>query len=305
MAGGMAIKVILKPILGLMDTRDAHSSELEIEKTLTLNPRTLVKDLCKSVMEGYNSGHVNDDFRVLACHSNFEFCPFRTFFHDTNAPIGSVAVLFEGMLTIKILIPLNLFYDCDCNPNTMTPDVVYEEFIKYMISRLGNNNSQVPDPIIQYVKNEMEGRSFKQLPSETLSIMDRELTHARQWNITSMSRSASQSPKRSISFASDPRDSSTSSGGVGSDVFQECIAVLDSIIDGVSGTTSSQKSHKEIQQGGRAKEGVIYDKEIELPMHELLYSRSHAHDFGRYACELNVLSGRTGSDKLTAGNICS
>uniref|UniRef100_A0A0N5C369 MAGE domain-containing protein n=1 Tax=Strongyloides papillosus TaxID=174720 RepID=A0A0N5C369_STREA len=294
MASGVAIKVIIKPILGLMDASHPQLSKLEIEKTITRNPTTLVKDLCKSVMEEYNLGHLSDDFEVFVRYPNSEYYPLGTFLHDRNASIGSVAVLLEGILTIKILVPLNLFYDC--NPNTMTPDVVYEKFIKYMISRLGNNNSQVPDPIIQYVRNEMEGRSFEQLPLETLFKMDRELTHARQWNITSMSRNLSQAPERSLNFASDPKDISSSSGGVGSDVFQECIAVLDSIIDGGSSTTSSHKGRKEVQQGGRPKERIIYDKEIGLSMLKGSYKSSYACDFGRYAEALDDISARIGKN---------
>uniref|UniRef100_A0A0N5BA02 FERM domain-containing protein n=1 Tax=Strongyloides papillosus TaxID=174720 RepID=A0A0N5BA02_STREA len=106
MADGVAMKVIIKPFLGFIEVRDPHLSELPIEKTLTLDPRTLVKDLCKSVMEGYNLGHGGGDFQVFIRHLNLEFYPFRTFFHDRNASIGSVAVLLEGVLTIKILIPL-------------------------------------------------------------------------------------------------------------------------------------------------------------------------------------------------------
>uniref|UniRef100_A0A0N5C1E3 WS_DGAT_C domain-containing protein n=1 Tax=Strongyloides papillosus TaxID=174720 RepID=A0A0N5C1E3_STREA len=154
-AGGVAIKVIFKPILGLMDARD---------------PRFMQK--CYGRVQ---HRHMGDDFQVFVRHPNLEYYPIRTFSHDTNVSIGSVALLLEDILTIKIVIPLNLFYDC--NPSTIIPDVVYERFIEYLISRLGDNKSQVSDPIIQYVKNEVEGRSIRQLPLETLSKMDKELTH--------------------------------------------------------------------------------------------------------------------------------
>uniref|UniRef100_A0A0N5CAW1 Homeobox domain-containing protein n=1 Tax=Strongyloides papillosus TaxID=174720 RepID=A0A0N5CAW1_STREA len=248
MADGVAIKVIIKPVLGLMDASDQNSSELAIEKTLTLNPMTLVKDLCKSVMEGCNLGHLGDDFEAFIRHSNLEFYSFRTFFHDMNAPIGSVAVLFEDILTIKIFIPKNLF--CECY-NTMTINGMYESFIKYMISELSDNRNQ------------------------------------------------------SLNFGSVPIDSSNSSGSVGSDVFKDCIGALDSIIGDGSGTTSSQESQEEVQLSGRPKKRTKYNKEIELPILELLYTKSHTHDFEQYACGLNILSGRTGSDRLTPGNISS
>uniref|UniRef100_A0A0N5CHN4 DEK_C domain-containing protein n=1 Tax=Strongyloides papillosus TaxID=174720 RepID=A0A0N5CHN4_STREA len=123
MADGIAIKVILKPILGLMDANDPQLSKLEIEKTITRNPRTLVKDLCKSVMEEYNLGNVgDDDFQVFVRHPNLEYNPFRTFFHDMNSPIGSVALLLEDTLTIKILISLKF---CECI-KMVKVDEVYE-----------------------------------------------------------------------------------------------------------------------------------------------------------------------------------
>uniref|UniRef100_A0A0N5B2R5 FERM domain-containing protein n=1 Tax=Strongyloides papillosus TaxID=174720 RepID=A0A0N5B2R5_STREA len=96
----------------------------KLRETLTRNPRTLVKDLCKSVMEEYNLGHLADDFEVFVRYPNLEYYPFRTFFHDTNASVGSVAVLFEGILTIKKLISLNLFYEC--STRTMTTNGVHE-----------------------------------------------------------------------------------------------------------------------------------------------------------------------------------
>uniref|UniRef100_A0A0N5BGA1 Uncharacterized protein n=1 Tax=Strongyloides papillosus TaxID=174720 RepID=A0A0N5BGA1_STREA len=149
----------------------------------------------------------------------------------------------------------------------MTLNGVYEKFIKYMISRLGNNN-------IQSVKNEMEGRSLRQLPLETLPKMDEELTHALQWNVTSMSRSVSQTPERnqSLNFASVPRDSSSSLGSVGSDAFKDCIEALNLIIGDISTKTSPQENNDEVQiGGGRPKKGVKFNKEIEPPILELLY----------------------------------
>uniref|UniRef100_A0A0N5BC72 Homeobox domain-containing protein n=1 Tax=Strongyloides papillosus TaxID=174720 RepID=A0A0N5BC72_STREA len=248
MVNGVAIKVIIKPTFGLMDVRYSHLSELAIEKTITPNPRTLVKDLCKSVMEGYNLGHVSDDFKAFIRHSNLEFYPFRTFFHDMKSPISSVAVVFEDILTIKIFIPKNLFFECY---NTITINGVYESFIKYMISELSDNRNQ------------------------------------------------------SLNFASVPRDSSSSPGSVGSDVFKDCIDALDLIIGDGSGTTSSQESQEEVQLGGRPKKRIKYNKEIELPILELLYTRSDTHDFEQYASGLNALSGRTGSDRLTPRKISS
>uniref|UniRef100_A0A0N5BEC9 Homeobox domain-containing protein n=1 Tax=Strongyloides papillosus TaxID=174720 RepID=A0A0N5BEC9_STREA len=303
MAGEVTIKVIIRPSLGFMDARDPHLSQLAIAENVTLNPKILIKDLCKSVMEGYNLGHVANDFQVLVQHSNLEYYPLSTFFHDMNAKIGSVASRFEDILTIKIFVPLKFCEDI----RMVKVEGVYKNIIKYLLSRVDDKEGQLPDSIIQYIRYEAEGYTIKQLPLETLSKMYEGLAHALKSDVTSMSLNVALTPDRdnTLNFASVPRDDSISPRGVDSDTLKQCIDALDIIIGDGSPLSSSQENHDEVELGARSKKRVKYSKEIELPILERWYGSSCNHDYGRYAEALNTISGRTGLDRLTPGNICS
>uniref|UniRef100_A0A0N5C9B9 Homeobox domain-containing protein n=1 Tax=Strongyloides papillosus TaxID=174720 RepID=A0A0N5C9B9_STREA len=301
-ADGVVIKAIIKPNLGFMEVKDTYISELAVERTVTLSPRVLIRDLCRSVMEVYNLGHMADDFQVYIRHPNLEFYLLNAFFNDMNAEIGSVAPLFKDALTIKIFVPLQF---CECI-KMVKADGVYENFIKYLISRVGGKESQLSDEIVQYVKKEAKGCPIRQLPLEILTKMDEKLTHALQSNVTSMSEVVPPTPQRnhSLSFASVPRDNSISPRGVEPDDLKLCINDLESIIgDGLT-TSSSQENHAEIHLGARPKKRVKYDKKVELPILERWYNgSSYTHDFARYAEALNIVSGRLESDRLTSKNI--
>uniref|UniRef100_A0A0K0FZY5 Homeobox domain-containing protein n=1 Tax=Strongyloides venezuelensis TaxID=75913 RepID=A0A0K0FZY5_STRVS len=304
-ADGVAITAIIKPILGFMEVKDNYISELAVEKTVTLSPRVLIKDLCRNVMEVYNLGHVADDFQVYIRHSNSEYYLLNTFFHDMNAEIGSVAPLFKDTLTIKIFVPLKF---CECI-KTVKADGVYENFIKYLISRMSDKKSQLRDEIIQYVRNEAKGCPIRQLPLETLTKMDEKLTHALQLNVTSMSEIVSPTPQKdcSLSIASVPRDNSISPRGVEPDDLKLCIDDLESIIGDSLTTSSSQENHKVVRLDAKPKKRVKYDKKVELPILEKWYgsSSSYVHDFTQYAEALNTVSGRIESNRLTSKNIRS
>uniref|UniRef100_A0A0N5CBB1 Chromo domain-containing protein n=1 Tax=Strongyloides papillosus TaxID=174720 RepID=A0A0N5CBB1_STREA len=50
----ITLKVIIRPSLDVFTLRDKSLSQLAIEKTLPLDPKTLIKDLCKKAMEKCN-----------------------------------------------------------------------------------------------------------------------------------------------------------------------------------------------------------------------------------------------------------
>uniref|UniRef100_A0A0K0F211 Homeobox domain-containing protein n=1 Tax=Strongyloides venezuelensis TaxID=75913 RepID=A0A0K0F211_STRVS len=304
MVGEVTIKVIIRPSLGFMDVKDPHLSKLSIEENITLNSRISIKDLSKSVMKRYNLGDVDNDFQVLVQHSNMEFYPLSSFFHDMNTKIGSVASQFGEIMTIKIFVPLKICEDI----RIVKVEGVYKNIINYLLSRVDDKENQLPDAIIQYKRYEAEGCPIRQLPLETLSRMDQELSHAFKSSVTSMSKNDALTSDKdnSLNFASVPRDDSTSPLDIDSGIFQYYISTLDSIIEDFSSSSSSEENQEEVQLDARRKRRVKYDKEIELPILERWYkSSSYTHDFGRYAEAINTISGRTGLDRLNSENIRS
>uniref|UniRef100_A0A0K0F389 CNOT1_CAF1_bind domain-containing protein n=1 Tax=Strongyloides venezuelensis TaxID=75913 RepID=A0A0K0F389_STRVS len=237
MASGVATKVTLKPILGFMDMKDPQLAELAIETTIILDPNLLIKDLCKSIMDRYDLGHVADNFQVYVRHLDSEYYPWKTYFGDMNAPIGSMAFLFNEILAIKILLPTNFFIACG---KMMKTNGVYERIIKHLISRISDNNGQMSNPTIQVAKNEFEGHSSRGLPSDNLFNMD-ETARARHWNNTSMSGRFLQVPERDLTrnFASGPQQNTASLDHLESDAFKDHIEALDSIIRDFSTKTPS------------------------------------------------------------------
>uniref|UniRef100_A0A0N5BRR3 Homeobox domain-containing protein n=1 Tax=Strongyloides papillosus TaxID=174720 RepID=A0A0N5BRR3_STREA len=179
----ITIKLIIRPNLNISDAGDPHLSQLKIEKTVSLNPKTLVKDVCRKVMEEYYLGNLVDDFQVFVQHSNLEYYHLSSFFPSMDAEIGSVGRLFGDRLTIKILIPVK-----SCGFIRMAiVDRVYENSIEYLLSKTGDVKSELQDTIIQYLINDC---SIRYLPLETLLQMDEEITRALQPDVRSMSGDA-------------------------------------------------------------------------------------------------------------------
>uniref|UniRef100_A0A0K0FSD9 NAM-associated domain-containing protein n=1 Tax=Strongyloides venezuelensis TaxID=75913 RepID=A0A0K0FSD9_STRVS len=81
--------------------KDSRLAELVNETTIILNSNILIKDLCKSIMDRYDLGHVADNFQVYVRHLDSEYYPWKTYFGDNNGQISNPTIQvtkneFEG-----------------------------------------------------------------------------------------------------------------------------------------------------------------------------------------------------------------
>uniref|UniRef100_A0A0K0G136 Homeobox domain-containing protein n=1 Tax=Strongyloides venezuelensis TaxID=75913 RepID=A0A0K0G136_STRVS len=210
MTDEVALKVIIKPNISFTDVSDQYLSQLKIEKTLSLDGKTVVNDLCKEVVEKCCLEHLVDHLQVFIRHPNQEFYPLCSYFPNMNAKIGSFCHLLEGSMTIKILVPVESFDFIEMTK----ADRVYESFIKYLLSKMGDNKSQSTDPVIQFVTNVVKCCPIRQLPLETLIQVDEKLTHALQSNVRSMSGDVAPPPDKdnNLNLSSVARDTICSGG---------------------------------------------------------------------------------------------
>uniref|UniRef100_A0A0N5BPK4 Homeobox domain-containing protein n=1 Tax=Strongyloides papillosus TaxID=174720 RepID=A0A0N5BPK4_STREA len=210
MANEVVIKVIIKPNISFTDVSDSYLSQLKIEKTLSLDGKTLVNDLCKEIVEKCCLGHLVGHHQVFFQHSNLEYYPLHSYFPNMNAEIGSFCHLLEGILTVKILVPVESFGFI----KMAKVDRVYDSLIKYLLSKMGDETSQSRDPLIQYITNVVKGCPIRQLPLETLIKVDEKLTHALQSSVRSMSEGVPQLPNKdnSLNLSSVPGNSIDNGG---------------------------------------------------------------------------------------------
>uniref|UniRef100_A0A0K0F5B4 SAWADEE domain-containing protein n=1 Tax=Strongyloides venezuelensis TaxID=75913 RepID=A0A0K0F5B4_STRVS len=141
---------------------------------------------------------------VFIQHLNQEFYPLCSYFPNMNLEIGSFCHLLEGSLTVKILVPVESFDFIEMTK----ADRVYESFTKYSFSIMGDDKSQLTNPVIQYVTNVVKCCSIKKLPIETLTQVDEKLPHALQSSVRSMSGDVAPLPDKdnNLNLSSVARD---------------------------------------------------------------------------------------------------
>uniref|UniRef100_A0A0K0FNF3 Homeobox domain-containing protein n=1 Tax=Strongyloides venezuelensis TaxID=75913 RepID=A0A0K0FNF3_STRVS len=301
------INVIIRPNLSVLEASDPHLSQLKIEKTISLDTKTLVRDLCRKVVEEYYLENLVDDLQVYVKHPNLEYYHLSSFFPSMNGEIGYVSRLFGKKLTIKILVPVK-----SCGFIKMAiADRVYENSVQYLLSKTDDVKSQLPDINIQYLANEVNGRSIRYLPLKTLLQMDEEITHALQSRVKSISRDGTPPLNKddSINFPSLPRDSIDSYVGTAHEELGINIDELLVISGGSSTPSPSKEAHEKVPPSMRTnRRRAIRYKEEEVAFLEDWYESLGGTSpddcvLQDLAYALNAISGRSEPNKIADRNI--
>uniref|UniRef100_A0A0N5BTI8 Homeobox domain-containing protein n=1 Tax=Strongyloides papillosus TaxID=174720 RepID=A0A0N5BTI8_STREA len=306
------VKVTIRPSLDIIGGRASNPFHEKIEE-MALDPKILMKDLCRKIMEKMGLEDLADQSQAFIQHSNMEYYPLNIAYPDMNVKIGSACPLVNQKLTVEILVPLR-FEDLI---KAKEIDIIYRNLFQYLLLKIPDIENQIPDV---YFKDEGKGYpSMRYFPLNTLLQMNEEITNAIKLHIGSMSRSPTPTSNGddNSNLLPAPRMTSISSeidvrhnDVVGSGIDNNNVGEL-SVFNGDNSTSqASQGNHEGVSPGTGSKKcrAIRFDKDTELPILERWYKSLEGKtppdsDFQKYASALNILSMRSEPNRLTSDNI--
>uniref|UniRef100_A0A0K0EZF2 Homeobox domain-containing protein n=1 Tax=Strongyloides venezuelensis TaxID=75913 RepID=A0A0K0EZF2_STRVS len=305
----LIIKVIIRPSLDIIGGSILNLSHISIEKKIALDPKILIKDLCRKIMEKMDLGDLADQSQAFIQHSNMEYYPLKSLCPNINTEIGSVSTLFNQKLAVEILVPLR-FKDII---KLQEIDVIYRNLFQYLLLKVPEIEDHIPDAVDKYFNDEGKGNpSLREVSLKTLLRINEEIIHAIKLYIGSMDEIPTPTPGEgrdsgisSISCEVDVRNHDSVDSGKDSNGGET--PVLD---DGNSNPMESQGNQEEVPSDTKPNKSraVRFNKDTELPILENWYKILRGMppvdcDFQNYASALNIISMRKDPNMITPDNI--
>uniref|UniRef100_A0A0N5BTI9 Homeobox domain-containing protein n=1 Tax=Strongyloides papillosus TaxID=174720 RepID=A0A0N5BTI9_STREA len=284
---------------------------------MALDPKILMKDLCRKIMEKMDLGDLADQSQAFIQHSNMEYYPLNLLCPNINTEIRSVSTLLNHKLAVEILVPLR-FEDFI---KLQEIDIIYRNLFQYLLLKIPEVEDHIPDAVNKYINDEgKENSSLREVSLKTLLRINEEIIHAIKSHIGSMDEipTPTSDGSHDSNLLSSPRMPSISSEadvhhhdavGSGTDSNVGETPVLDG---GNSNPGESQGNHEGVLPGTGSKKcrAIRFDKDTELPILEQWYKSLEGKtpsdsDFQKYASALNIIGMRKDPNMLTSDNISS
>uniref|UniRef100_A0A0N5CA26 Homeobox domain-containing protein n=1 Tax=Strongyloides papillosus TaxID=174720 RepID=A0A0N5CA26_STREA len=173
-----------------------------IEKTVTLDPNTVLRDVRREVMKEYDlPERLADSFDCKL--SSYKFMLFSvsilvsdmnigslntvgSLFPSANSEMNTVSQLFERKPIVKIFLPPAWYNHVKIRDENR----ICKRLLQHVVSKIGNGGSQSTNTVIRYIANETISCPMSQLPYKTFLRMDKEMDREAESNVRSMDENA-------------------------------------------------------------------------------------------------------------------
>uniref|UniRef100_A0A0K0F374 Homeobox domain-containing protein n=1 Tax=Strongyloides venezuelensis TaxID=75913 RepID=A0A0K0F374_STRVS len=298
------IKVIVKRVINVQNSSDSFAFEAENERIVFINPGTLIKDVCREIMNKIGLDHLINNSQAYIQFPGPRYFTFESFFTNLDANIGIVKSLFGEALVVRIssIGDAKDFSDLDMKKS------VCSNLIQLLLKKYPSMTQYIENPDVLDIINSLNTTSDIKIPYQTIFNINRGLedelisTNLNEIRPSSYFRNSEQPPTPS-SLTGDlnpqkPKEELSPDNG----------SIIKTILQNISSQQGYMKSI--LTPGSRqhyySRCRVSFDPTKETPILEKWYEENKtptSFQLQHYANHLNEMSNRTPNARITSHNV--